>query len=213
MSPVCQMRSRQSASCRHILPNTAILYRSICSEIHEGRRTTKRSLNLIRVISGEREVRIMFSCRWSAVALPEICRLQIPPLIERRGGAQMLVRMVVAALCIQLLTHCARRSIVADSATLRAPIGSTPASAPGRALRQSQSRPDCQFKLSGLGDTWLDADDAASKSCPTSGRADGMSKSSCAAACSHGEPRAAADAKASNRDRRSSSASADSPTR
>jgi hypothetical protein len=133
----------------------------------------------------------VFSILWSVVALLEICsdrRPRISMASKRRSGTQMLARLVVAALCIQTLAGCARRATVADGAAIRASIGSTPP--PGRVLRQSPSRPDCQFRMGGLGDTWLDADDAASRNCPMSGRAGGTSKSSCATACSRGEPRA-----------------------
>jgi hypothetical protein len=141
----------------------------------------------------------VFSVPWGSVVLLEIFsnrRPQIPTGSQRRSGTRMLVRAVVAALCIQTLAGCAGPQTVADAAAVRAPVGSI--SSPVHALRQSQSRPDCQFKVGGLGDTWPDADEAASRNCPAGRRAGRTSKSSCAAACSHGEALPAAE---SNRSR------------
>jgi hypothetical protein len=89
----------------------------------------------------------------------------------------MLARMIVAVLCTQMLADCARRPIEPE-VVARAPIKSIPAPRPTRAQRQSGSGPECQFKPSGLGDTWLDGDDGAARNCPTGRRAVGASRSS-----------------------------------
>jgi hypothetical protein len=96
--------------------------------------------------------------------------MQIPARFQGRRFVQMLVRVVVAASCMQMLADCARRPVAPDSAATVASIGAnTPNPPPRRAPPQSQSKSDCPFKMSGLGDTWLDADYATPRSCVTSG--------------------------------------------
>jgi hypothetical protein len=56
--------------------------------------------------------------------------------------------------------------MVSDDANLGTPIrpgAETSIPVPGRALLKAQPEPDCEFQLIGLGDTWLDTDDAARK--------------------------------------------------
>jgi hypothetical protein len=92
----------------------------------------------------------------------------------RRRLARTAARMTVAVLCIQMLADCARRPIAPD-VVARAPIISIPAPQPARAKRQPASR-DCQLKPSGLGDTWVEVDDAAARNCPTGRRTAGASR-------------------------------------
>jgi hypothetical protein len=86
----------------------------------------------------------------------------------------MLSRVIVAVLCTQMLADCARVPI-APEVVARAPIKSMPAPRPVSAQRQSGSARDCQFKPSGLGDTWVDVDDVAARNCPTGRRTAGVS--------------------------------------
>jgi hypothetical protein len=107
--------------------------------------------------------------------LPEI-RSDRPTRFQLRRCAQMLVRTAVAALCIQMLTDCARRPIGLDSIAGGAPIRSkAPIPLRRPPLPQSRPRSDC-FKTSGLGDTWLDTQEAAPRNCMTTDRATGTSK-------------------------------------
>jgi hypothetical protein len=79
----------------------------------------------------------------------------------------MLIRIVVAASCVQALADCARRPIVPDDAALRAPIKAN-VPLPRRAPPQSQPRPDYQFNVGGRGDTWRNADNTAPRNRVTS---------------------------------------------
>jgi hypothetical protein len=85
--------------------------------------------------------------------------------------------MIVVVLCTQMLADCARRPIVPE-VVARAPIKSIPAPQAVHARRQSGSGRDCQFKPSGLGDTWVDVDDVAAGNCPMGHRTTGASRSS-----------------------------------
>jgi hypothetical protein len=153
---------------------------------HAATQATKRNINLIRAnrIGG-----VSCSLAHGVALLPENLsdgRVQISARLRER--MRMLARMAAAALCMQMLVGCARRPIAPD-VVASAPIKSIPTPQSGGAQRRSRSGHDCQFKLSGLGDTWLDGDDAAPRNCLASGRAAGAPKSPCAAAC--GGPRPA----------------------
>ena len=91
------------------------------------------------------------------------------PLLARASA-----HLIAAVLCTQMLADCARRPI-APEVVARAPINSIPAPQPARAKRQPGSR-ECQLKPSGLGDTWIDVDDAAARTCATGHSAAGASK-------------------------------------
>jgi hypothetical protein len=96
----------------------------------------------------------------------------------------MLGRMIVVVLCTQMLADCARAPI-APEVVARAPIKSIPAPQPARTQHQSGSANGCQFKPSGLGDTWVDVDDVAARNCQTGRRTAGASQCA-AAACGDG---------------------------
>jgi len=117
-------------------------------------------------------MRVAFSFPWSAVVLPEIhfdCRTQISARLRSRGCSRILIRIVVAASCVQALADCARRPIVPDDTTMRAPIkANVPVLLPRRAPPQSQPRPDYQFDVGGRGDTWRNADNTAPRDRVTS---------------------------------------------
>jgi hypothetical protein len=120
----------------------------------------------------------MFSYRWSAIALPRTLsdrRARISSCPPRRGCAQVSARLAVAVLCAQVLGSCASRPIEPASAAVNVPLRSTSIPQERPVVRQAQSRPDCQFKVRGLGDTWIDADGATPTSCITHGRRAGTS--------------------------------------
>jgi hypothetical protein len=93
----------------------------------------------------------------------------------RRRLARAPAHLIAALLCTQMLADCARRPI-APEVVAHAPINSIPAPQPTRAKRQSGSR-ECQLRPSGLGDTWVDLDDAAARNCATGHSAAGGSRS------------------------------------
>jgi hypothetical protein len=136
---------------------------------------------LIRFIPIERGMRIVYSFPWSALLLPESRsdrRAHIPTHLPGRGCIRTFVRIVAAAISIQALSNCARRPIMPDGAAASASIKENALVSPSRHATPLQSRPDCQFKVSGLGDTWLDPDDAAPRSCVTRGAARNQPNSS-----------------------------------
>jgi hypothetical protein len=178
VSPVCRGAPPHDTECRNMLPNEAAPEQPLPN--HAAARATKRNINLIRANPiGS----VSCSPAHGVTFLPEILSDRRVQIAARPSGrTPLLVRMVAAALCMQMLADCARRPIAPDEAA-RAPIKSTAISQSGGAQRQSRSGHDCPFKLSGLGDTWLDGDEAAPRNCPANGRLAGAPRSPCARAC------------------------------
>jgi len=120
---------------------------------------TKLNLNLSRVIFIETPT--VFSVPVECSCVLRIFfdrRAQLPTSWQGRAGARMSIRLVVAVLCIETLTGCARRPVAPLGAAVSDPIRSASNPLPHRTLRSSQSGPDCQFTMRGLGDIWIDAD-------------------------------------------------------
>jgi hypothetical protein len=147
------------------------------------RPSTKRTLKLITVTSTAEEV-VLFSV-WIAV-LHEIradCRVHSLTYLLTRSCAPVLVRMLVAAACIQTLAACARRPVQPEAAALASTVR-----APNPLPRRTHiEEAGCQLPLIGLGDTWPNTD-AAPARMNYERPCYGPQKSSCAAECG-GRPR------------------------